>query len=240
LVGQFIPTDYLRPKLINKDISLNDYYTRAISIVGAVATIIATMVALFKEDIKRIYEKASLNINFKDKDKLSEVLDLDSEGESSSSNLTAKKYEVRLLIVNSGRLAARGCQIYLERILFTAQGSTLPKEYEPSGNPLVWQGKSELAIVVPSKGRASVTVFEILSPQSTTVASDSSVQPTTLNPQIKISGAEFSSPVFHGLYEFFYSIYSENSGPVEFAMKIRWDGKWHQRMPEMKGGISIT
>lgn len=245
IIGQLVPWNYLHPKLINKEISANDYYTRLISLVGAAATIFATMVALFKEDIKKLYENASLQVAFKNDDKVSEILDSESEGDSSSSSLIAKKFEVQLCVHNKGKLAAKGCQIYLEKFSFTPHGSPGAKEIQPSGKPLQWVGKNELAVVVPSKAKTYVTVIEILSPQSAIVASnDGSGQATSQSgqhpPQIRIAGVEFPPLALHGAYKCSLMVYSENAAPVEFVMDMHWNGKWCQRLTEMKEGITLS
>ncbi len=99
LIGQYIPWDFLHPVVSNKEITMNDYYTRMVSLIGAGATILATLVALFKEDIKKMYEYASLSIEFKHKDFITEVLETETSGNAANgnSNLAAKKYE---LVIN--------------------------------------------------------------------------------------------------------------------------------------------
>ena len=94
LIGQFVPWDFLHPNLTNKDISINDYYTRLISLVGAFATITATIIALFKEDIKKLYEYASLEVKFKHNEFITEILENETSGISSGESLSAKKYEI--------------------------------------------------------------------------------------------------------------------------------------------------
>ncbi|HCL05200.1 MAG TPA: hypothetical protein DHW64_04205 [Chitinophagaceae bacterium] len=237
-LGQFIPWEYLRPTVTDKQISINDYYTRLVSIIGAVATLFATMVALFKEDIKKLYEYASLEINYKDTNVLSEILDTESSGNSTTGGtLMAKKYEIAINISNAGKLAARTCQIYLEQLTFKNPTFPAPQEIQPSNKPLTWIGKTESAITIPSKAKAFVTIVEILSPESEIVQnSDSSPG----KPQIKIAGNDLFFDNYHGLYECTFMIYSENASPKEFKLLLNWNGKWQHRLTEMKTCITVN
>lgn len=238
ILGQIVPIEYLHPKVVNKEINANDYYTRLISLVGAAATVFATFVALFKEDIKRLYENAKLKVNFKNENIISEIIDSETQGSPSSSSLVAKSFEVQLAICNVGKLAARGCQIYLEKFSFTPHGSPGSNEFQPTGKPLQWLSKNESAIVVPSKARAYVTIIEILSPQSAIVASNDGNGQSV--PQIRIAGIDLPPLALHGVYNCSIMVYSENTSPVEFVVEMHWNGQWHQRLTEMKQSITFT
>jgi hypothetical protein len=237
-IGQFIPYEYLRPKISSKEITMNDYYTRVISIIGAVATLFATMVALFKEDIKKLYEYASLDISFKDGNSLFEILDSDSNGNSMpGGTLLAKKYEIIINISNNGKLAARTCQIYLEQLSYKNSSYPAPKELQSSNKPLSWIGKTESAITIPSKAKSFVSIVEILSPESEIVqTSDNGIG----KPQIRIAGTDILLDSYHGQYDCKFVIYSENATPKEFKLELNWNGQWHRRLTEMKNCISVN
>jgi hypothetical protein len=237
LIGQIIPWDWLHPTISDTTITMNDYYTRLISVVGALATLFATFVALFKEDIKKLYEYASLEVMFKDQNILSEVLDIETTT-SSTQNISAKKYEVIILINNSGKLAARGCQVYLESISFKHSTFPAPKDMPITGKPLQWIGKAETSVIIPSKAKGFINLFEILSPKSEIVTEERSQQADG-KAQIAISGSDLFLEDFNGTYKCVFMIYSENTSPVEFELVITWNGNWRQRLTEMKDCITI-
>jgi hypothetical protein len=237
IIGQLIPWDLLHPTITGKDISMNDYYTRLVSIVGAIATIFATMVALFKEDIKRLYEYASLKVNFKDSNIISEVLNIESTT-SNSQNIAAKKYEMIIAIQNHGKLAARGCQIYLEQINFKHSSFPAPKELKITGKPLPWIGKAESNIIIPRIAKAFVNIAEITSPESEIITVEK-VLKTNGKPQIKIAGSDLVLEDFNGTYNCVFMIYCENTSPLELKLEINWNGKWQQRLSEMRDCITV-
>lgn len=240
LFGQFVPWDLLHPVISNRDITMNDYYTRLISVIGAVATILATLVALFKEDIKRLYEYASLEVDFKHKDYITEILETETSGSSSNgnSNLTAKKYELIIYVNNKGKLAARSCQIYLEHLSVKNSSYPQPKEFQTTGKPLQWIGKTDHNIIIPSTAKTFVSIVEILSPQSEIVAAETTNK-SQLKPQIKIAGLDIATQNLNAVYFCTFMIYSENAAPVEFKLELNWNGKWEHRLTEMKNCITV-
>jgi hypothetical protein len=240
LIGQFIPWNLLHPVVSNKEITMNDYYTRIVSLIGAAATILATLVALFKEDIKKLYEYASLGIDFKHKDFITEILETETSGNSANgnSNLTAKKYEIVINVNNKGKLAARSCQIYLEHLSLKNSNYPQPKEFQTTGKPLQWIGKTDLNIIIPSTAKSYVSILEILSPESEIVASESTSK-SQLKPQIKIAGLDISTQNLNAVYYCIFMIYSENAKPLELKLEINWNGKWEQRLTEMKNCITV-
>lgn len=237
LVGQLIPFDFLRPTIITHEISMNDYYTRLISILGAAATILATLVALFKEDIKRLYEFAALKIQYKNNDIISEILEQETH-ESSNQNLAAKKYELIILVENIGKLAAKSCQIYLEHLTLKNSSYPTPKEFPTTGKPIQWIGKTEPSTIIPSTAKIYVSLIEILSPQAAPITSeDNFAHPA--KPQIKIAGIDIAPQYQQGDYNCIFMIYSENARPMEFKLSVTWNGKWEQRLTEMKNCLTF-
>jgi hypothetical protein len=240
LIGQFIPWGLLHPVVSNKEISMNDYYTRIISLVGAAATILATLVALFKEDIKKLYEYASLGVGFKHKDFITEILETETSENSSNgnSNLAAKKYELVINVNNKGKLAARSCQIYLEHLSLKNSNYPQPKEFPTTGKPLQWIGKTDLNIIIPSTAKSYVSILEILSPESEIMTSET-LSNSEPKPQIRIAGLDIPTQNLNAVYYCTFVIYSENAKPLELKLEINWNGKWEQRLAEMKNCITI-
>lgn len=244
IVGQFIPFAYLRPNIVENTISINDLYTRGISIFGAFATIFATLIALFKEDIRKLIEYASLEMDFKN---TSEILSENTEAEQSddsaeeNTNLTATKYEVIAVVCNKGNLPAKSCQIYLEQLNYKNDASLSTIDIQPAKEPLLWIGKSESTALIPSTAKVYVPILEILSPNyyGTIEQPDFEPKPTDRKPRIKIAGMDIDYQNLSTTYECTFKIYSENAKPVEFIITITWNGKWAQRLTEMKKFITI-
>jgi len=237
LIGQLIPWNWLHPEISDTSITMNDYYTRLISVVGALATLFATFIALFKEDIKRLYEYASLDAQFKDQSILAEVVDKETTT-NNNKNISAVKYEVVIVVHNKGKLAGRGCQVYLEKISFKHSSYPAPKDMAITGKPLQWIGKAESSVIIPSKAKGYINILEITSPKSELITEENGHNPTG-KAQLLISGSDLFLEDFNGIYTCIYMIYSENTTPVEFAVEINWNGNWQQRLTEMKECITI-
>ncbi len=234
ILGQLLPIDCLKPNLVNKDISLNDLYSRIIAIFGTTVTFLAVVVALFKEDIRKIWDKADLLICFRDDNVLHEILD----NETSSSNYKAKKYESILLIKNQGTLAAKSCEIYLERLQF--KSATFPnlQDIKLTGQPLYWHNNSNTSILIPATGKATVSILEIISPESQSVPTEQAGSSTPL-PKLKISDSESPSEFVNGTWIAQFIVYSENARPIEHLVTISWNSKWEHRLSEMSKSVRI-
>ena len=184
LVGQFVPFNYLRPQIVDKTINLNDFYTRLITLTGTCATLLAVSVALFKEDIRRLWEFALLKISFRDNSFLSEILENEKSDSISAIN-KANKYETVLSIFNSGKLPAKSCEIYLERLTFKNDSFTSQQEIQTTGIALEWWGKNDKTILIPGTGKAHISVFEITSPNAQTVSSEATETEQKLKPKLR-------------------------------------------------------
>lgn len=234
VLGQFLPIDYLRPTIVNKDLTLNDLYTRIISVVGTTVTFLAVLVALFKEDIRKIWDKADLSICFRDDNVLHEILD----NETSSSNYKAKKYETILLIKNQGSLAAKSCEIYLERLQFKSSTYPTPQDIPLTGQPLNWHNNSNTAILIPATGKATVSILEIISPESQSVPTEQAGSLTPM-PKIKIGDTESPAEYSNGTWIAKFIVYSENARPIEHVVVITWNNRWEYRLAEMSKCVTI-
>lgn len=235
IVGQYMPIDYLRPIVVNRELSINDYYTRIISIVGTFVTFLAIAVALFKEDIRKFWDKASLGISFKEDLSVHEVLDNETVG---SSDYRANKYESVLVVSNYGSLAAKNCEIYLEGLQFSGQNFPSPQNIPLKGNPLKWNSNSNSSILIPMTGKAYVSIVEVLSSDSQ-VVNAGDIGAASSQPKIRIGDTESPSDFSHGVWKARFKIYSENANPIEHKIQITWNGRWENRITEMNRFLQI-
>ena len=234
ILGQFLPIDYLRPTIVSKDISVNDLYTRIISVIGTVVTLMAVFVALFKEDIRKLWDKADLSICFRDDNVLNEILD----NETSSSNYKAKKYETVLQIKNQGSLAAKSCEIYLERLQFKSSAYPSLQDIPLTGQPLNWHNNPNTAILIPATGKATVPILEIISPESQAVPTEQAGNVVPM-PKIRIGDTESPSIYSNGTWTAKFIVYSENASPIEHIISVTWNNRWEHRLAEMSKCVTI-
>lgn len=234
IIGQFIPWAYLHPTIVDKTINLNDFYTRLITLTGTFATLLAVTVALFKEDIRKFWEFAFLQISFRDNNNLCEVLE-EAKSDSINSVNKANKYETFIVVFNSGKLPAKNCELYLERLTFKNDTYTSLQEIQTTGIALDWWGKNDKTILIPATGKAHIGVFEITSPNSQPVSSEPNEKDgeQKLKPKIRFGNIESPITYEHGTWEATFILYSENAKPLEFLLTIKWNGSWEHRLSEM-------
>jgi len=231
-LGQLLPIEYLRPTIVDKNLSINDLYTRVISVIGTLITSLAVVVALFKEDIRKRWEYAKPTIDFKSEKGLAEVLD------QVQSNIKAKKYESIICVTNVGNLATKNCEIYLEKLTFKNVNYATAQEIPTTGQPIEWNGKTETKTLIPSKAKGHLTVVEIISPQQQSVPSGSIH--TDTKPRLKIGNIECPQEFINGIFHAKFVLYSENTKPCEYNISVNWNGKWEERLTEMSNCVSIN
>lgn len=237
-IGNILPLDYLRPKILVKEISLNDLYTRVITTIGTIGTFSAIIVALFKEDIRRIFEKAVIKINFFDADKISEITELENASNSGmTANVTATKYESVIALQNIGNIPAKGCQVILEKVEFKGANEAEYTNLKMDGFHLSIKNREEKSLLISATAKVFISAFEILSPSSETVSSDS--ENVSSISQLKIGGYDIPIVDYRGDYKVFIAVYSENASPSFFSFQINWNGNWHNRLSEMKKCVKV-
>jgi hypothetical protein len=234
-IGQFIPIEYLKPTITDRGLTINDLYTRIISIVGTCVTILAVIVALFKEDIRKIWDKASLEVSFKEDISFNEVLDNETIG---NNNYRAKKYETGLTIKNTGSQAAKSCEIFLESLQFQSDEFASHQEIQLNGKPLRWSNNSNSSILIPATGKAHVSIIEVLSVESQ-VGNPGDANAGNQQPKIRIGDTENPSEYTTGKWIAKFKIYSENASPIEHKIQVRWNCRWENRATEMGKHLKI-
>jgi hypothetical protein len=221
-IGEIIPI----PIFIN--LTQTDRLLVGTGIVSSFITFLAVLTALTKEDIQKLWNKPKLEVSFKDGRCIDEI----TEKEDKSSIHKAKKYETHLLIENRGNIPAKNCELYLEKLVFidnTIGGNG--NELQLNIIPMKWKGKDEYKIHIPVTGKAYISVLEILSPRDKPISLDD----TTPQTQALLKIADFNhSDSNHGSWKATFKLYSENTRPKEFVLIVAWNGKWEQRLPEMK------
>ena len=238
ILGNCIPIEILRPNITTKEITLNDLYTRIISIIGTIVTVFAVIVALAKEDIRKWWDFASFEIRFRDENKMIEILTNELSSATSGNSYKAKKYESILIIKNKGSIAAKNCEIYLERLQFKSNDFPSHQEIQSSSKPLSWNNNSNNSILIPATGKAYISAFEIILPSIQSVPSEQSTS-TDVKPKIIIGGAESPNNFINGTWEAKFIIYSENTKPCDFSIIIKWNNKWENRLVDLSKHLTV-
>ncbi len=238
VLGSVLPLHVLSPSQIGVDITRNDYISRVLTGVGILATLLATCVALFKEDLLGLIRRAQMEAKLRDKEALSEqtVLEQSNDGTPGSS-MVATKYEVIVEVSNTGKLVAKGCHAFLEKLVVYETGKVNSRDVFVQNPRLQWLNREGEAIHIPRGSRAFVTLVEFLSPQSSVVASGS--PQASSQARLVVGQHEFGEVQVGGRYVAEFAVHSENASSVPFSVEFEWNGTWEKRLSEMKERVKV-
>ena len=183
-----------------------------------------------------MWERAELVVTLKDAKILHEMLDNETSG--SAQGLRAMKYVSVLMVENKGSIAAKTCEVVLERLRFKSTAYPNPQDIDVPGTPVKWSNPFRDAVVIPGMGKSFLTVAEIHSPSSQPVAADEAATAVT-HPTLVIGGATPPTQYVNGTFTAVFKIYSENTRPLEVTCVIEWNNKWEQRLTEMSRCVNV-
>jgi len=229
LIGSFLPLELFKPSFPD-DATLNkgEYYRLITSIVSAIITFLAICVALFKDDLRELWKCPK--IDFLSLDTVEEL------NESSDITPTAKKYISRVEIHNTGNLPAKNTELFLNKLIFTAQNSNINKHIDSYSEALIWDEKTELkSIIIPPGGKKIINIVEIFAPENLSTP-DSNTEP----PILKIGTIKCAKEEAKGKWLATFTLYSENHNPVNLDVEIEWSGEWRSRFTEFKDKYQIV
>ena len=128
-IGNYLPIELLKPNFTDENLSKGEYYRLLISIISALITFMAVLVALFKDDLREIWKRPI--IQFATPDEIT-IEDLSSNIESETVNDTpiSNRYISRIEVINTGNLPAINAEIYLDKLEFTPKDSTIIQNIE--------------------------------------------------------------------------------------------------------------
>lgn len=141
LLGNFVPLELFKPNFSNETLNKGEYYRLLISIISAVITFCAVLVALFKDDLRELWKKPI--IQFSTPDEMT-IEDLNSSLESETANdiPISNRYISRIEVKNVGNMPALNAEIYLDKLEYIPKDSTISQSLECSGSALKWNGIS--------------------------------------------------------------------------------------------------
>lgn len=237
VIGQFLPTEYLKPTVNTNTVNLSDYYGLLIQAIAAIATFLAVVAALFREEIRSWWKFVKLDYSIPE-DKFREVIssNTSNSGDGLNTPIEAEKYLCEMEIVNSGTISSITSEIVLESLHYKSNYSNNKKPIEAMGIPLNWGKTDESRVTIPPNGKKKIPILELIPPDKE--SSPDGNEDTTI-PKLMIKGIQTEITEIDGVWTATYLIYSSNSKPNRFKLEIKWNGKWHGRMTEMKECLTI-
>jgi hypothetical protein len=234
-IGSVLVWVFTRKYVIFTAIKSPEYYALVIRSLSALVTFLAVCVALFKEDLRKIWEYSKLEVSIPT-DNFFEVLNTSSGSPSmvKPTVLEATNYSCKIQITNSGTVSALGLELSLESLVFSGPSYPAPQNIETFGLPISWDGKSDTKMNLPPEGKKLVNVLDLTGPKQ---QSSPGGQNMTIPSSLFIAGIKNSEDHANGKWIGTFAIFSTNSRPVRFQLEIEWNGKWQKRATEMKSSL---
>lgn len=211
-------------------ISQIEFVKIIISIIAAVLTLFAILVALFKERILSSINKPILSVElptgkpiFED---VSRKMSVDRD-----EIIEAEKYISRLCVKNKGNVSATGVEFFLESLEFRALNSTIEEKFETSGDSLKWNNQKE-TINIPPGSEKVINIIEVFAPIKTATPDSDNVKE---NAKIIVGNYETQRKYSSGIWTATFTIYAQNHKHLNVRVKVEWKGKWKPRLTEFEG-----
>ena len=202
-----------------------------IMVLSSLVTVLAMIVALFKEDIRGIFIKPKLDLN--KENKLNDVTQ-----RTGQNNVEAMSYHYTTFVHNTGNIPAKEVEVYLTSLKHKKNSEQNYKEIEIDSIPLTWKNSESKQIMIPRNSRKSLILFQILPPSD--VSTPDQPPPNASNQsQIQIGTNKYSVDVENAEWNVLFSIYADNAKPINIRLTISWNGKWESRLTEMNTQISV-
>jgi len=237
LLGNWIPIKYLSPTIDYSSINTAEYYGIIINSLSAFVTFLAVVIALFKEDIRKIWEFSKIQVSIPTEN-FFEILNSSIGHTTDNTNqpLEAIKYNCKIEIYNSGSISALGLEIQLESLVYTGSDYPTPQVIETLGQPINWNGINETKINLPPEGKKTLSILDLTAPEQQSSPAGNNVN---IPAKLSIANIDNNSDFKRGKWTASFAIFSTNAKPVRFKLEIDWNGRWQQRATEMKNNLRI-
>lgn len=231
LIGSIFPFSYLSPVIDKQGILVEtyQYYDFFIKIFAAGATFFAVIVALFREEIRKLFLYHEILVKPHNVKFLTEVISEPSTlGISDDDLKSAEKYELVLYATNIGKIPAKDCLVCIEEIKYRRTDKEEEKDLEIYNIPLKWIGIQDSKATISKSAKASFSGLTITNEQKHSKGERSGKS----SPFLLIGEQEISKKYKSGIWQIKYAIYSADYEPYRYCIQITWDGKWKSRLSD--------
>lgn len=235
IIGHIFPIDLFMPKFEGgQEFDKAEYYRFIMSVLSALITGTAVIVALFKDDFREMWKKPKIDVNFQNG--VREVFNDESESNSSSDPLIASKYISKIEILNNGNLASLNTEIFLEKLEYKEKESSIIHNIDCTGKALDWNGTDSNNIILPVGSKKSLDIVIITAPEKVSKP-DAPVEKK--NSTIIFGDVECSKEHNKGVWYATFTIYSQNHKPKSFKIEMEWNGVWKTRLSDFNSYFTI-
>lgn len=200
------------------------YYS--FTILGAIGTCAAVIIALFSEEIKMWLYKPNISIQFKEDAGFSEIID------ENDSIPIAESYRCFLQFEDQGFVNVADCSLKVVDIKHGKNKEKVKTIKTWAGTKRVNPYPFEISVDYPYE-------LKILSINNPNLYGTPTDNPHT--PLISIYGLYLDDRYREkGYWEIHYCLVSRNGNSIKFKISVDWDGEFSSRKTEMKDHLKIS
>jgi hypothetical protein len=237
LLGNWIPISYLKPNVTPTTLNSSEFLSIFIRSISALVTFLAVIVALFKEDIRKLWEFSQLKVSIPSNSIVEKLISQSSSAQSNEDmHLEANSYQSRIEINNSGTISAIATELYLEKLEYINDGYANTQYIETSGSPLNWNGTDKYNIIIPPGGKKLVDIVELIAPEKQSLPDG---EKTIIPSKLIIGNVVNPKEYMKGKWTGTFGLYSQNAKPLRFQVVVEWSGRWEKRLTEMVNFLKI-
>ena len=194
--------------------SFADWLLRIVEVLGLA---LAVVVALFKEDLTKLWHQPKLEIHMDSNEIMEERGECDVD-----------KYYAKFRLQNLGAAISQDTELFLSQIRYVNHNGIGRSIWDEDINMLWNNGERRLDI--PVKGNK---VFEWLQLLPLKRISDS-VHGDTLRPMSMILGGMSIPPdCYDGTFNIKFRVSGSNIEPIEITIRLVWDGQWQNSQSKL-------
>lgn len=228
ILGTTLPVDVFspcrEPVLSVCKHSFGDWTLR---ITQTVATLLAVVVAIYKEDIQRKLFRPIVNLDTSNTSFAENTT-------TNSGRTTAISYSAKMTLRNNGKHCASNMSIIIERIIYKREmQSQTPQDIITDSFNLLSDSGDE-SIRLPIYDEISIKWFEIFGPHEEIINGRRYSAPMTF----AIGSFQIPQMYHNGIIEVVVKIKYDDSKPQRRTIRLEWNGEWKERHMEMSRILS--
>lgn len=230
MLGCMFPLNFFKLEVKREEITQVELIKIFISVISALITSSAVIVALFKEKILGRFNRPLLTI---EKPNIKPTYEHISDQKTFKKGeiIKSSKYTSRLKIRNLGNVAATNVELFLEKIDYKSINSEIEENFEPPGDSIVWGNSKENINILPNSEKL-INIVEIFAPQNTSTPESSTM---STNAELIIGNfVDCTKKNTGGVYTAHFVLHAQNHKHLAFKVRIEWKGKWKDRLTDFE------
>nr|WP_294873522.1 hypothetical protein [uncultured Pedobacter sp.] len=237
ILGNLLPFKYINIPTDDSPIKKAEHITIIINIASAFVTFLAVIVALFREDLRKLWEYAKLSVSLPD-DYMIEVYNRTIANSENGTNdtLSAVQYSCTISVINSGNLSAENLEIHLEELYYRGIDYQTDQSLHIETQKLKWSDSEDSKITLSSDRHIKLKIVELKGPENQSSPNNETI---TIPASLQIAGVKNNPDFKNGKWIASLLISSTNSKSIRFTLEIGWNGKWEGRSSEMKNHFKV-